>query len=118
GAEQSTVYVGLAGPPRYTPEYHALQVMNTILGGMFGSRLNLNLRERKGITYGAGSGFAYGRGPGAFRAGADIVTEQTHTGLVEIMREIRGVRGEIPLTDEEVATAKASLIQSLPSVFE
>ncbi len=118
GAEQSTLYAGLPGPPRSTPDYFALELMNRILGGMFQSRLNANLREEKGYTYGAGSAFAFGHGPGPFRAGCDLVTDKTDAGLVELMRELRGVRGEIPFTDAEIRTAKASLIQSLPGTFE
>ena len=65
GAAQSTFAIGRPGPPRSTPDYYALQVMNTILGGMFQSRLNANIREEKGYSYGVNSGFGYGKGPGA-----------------------------------------------------
>ena len=63
--------------PRLTPDYHALLVLNAILGGQFVSRLNMNLREDKGYSYGVNSSFAYGRGPGAFRAGGDIASAKT-----------------------------------------
>ncbi|HEY8411423.1 MAG TPA: pitrilysin family protein, partial [Pyrinomonadaceae bacterium] len=65
GAAQSVVNIGLPGPPRNTPDYFALQVLNTILGGQFQSRLNANIREQKGYSYGVNSGFNYGKGPGA-----------------------------------------------------
>ena len=65
GAAQSTFAIGRPGPPRNTPDYYALQVMNTILGGMFQSRLNANIREEKGYSYGVSSSFGYGKGPGA-----------------------------------------------------
>ena len=65
-AAQSVFQLGHPGPNRYTPDYYALQVMNTLLGGLFQSRLNHNIREEKGYSYGVGSGFSYGRGPGAF----------------------------------------------------
>jgi predicted Zn-dependent peptidase len=116
-AAQSTFAIGKPGPPRSTPDYFALQVMNTMLGGMFQSRLNANIREEKGYSYGVRSSFAYGKGPGAFRAGGDIVSAKSDAALVEFMKELRGIRGERPITDEELTTAKDSLIQRLPSTF-
>ena len=117
GAAQSTMAIGEPGPPRDTPDYYALQVMNTILGGMFQSRLNANLREEKGYSYGVNSSFAYGKGPGAFRTGGEIVGDKTDAALVEFMKELRGILGERPVTDEELQTAKDSLIQRLPGTF-
>jgi zinc protease len=117
-AAQSTVAIGNPGPPRSTADYYALEVMNAMLGGLFQSRLNANIREDKGYSYGVGSGFGYGRGPGAFRTGGDIVSANTDKALVEFMKELRGIMGPRPVTDEELATAKASLIQSLPAEFE
>ncbi len=117
GAAQSTVAIGRPGPPRSTPDYYAMQVMNTMLGGMFQSRLNANIREEKGYSYGVSSGFAYGKGPGAFRTGGDIVGDKTDAALVEFMKELRGILGERPVTDDELKTAKDSLIQRLPSGF-
>jgi zinc protease len=118
GAAQSTFAIGNPGPPRSTPDYYALEVMNAMLGGLFQSRLNANIREEKGFSYGVGSSFAYGRGPGAFRAGGDIISEKTDVALVEFMKELKGIGGSRPVTDEELTTAKNSLIQSLPSRFE
>ena len=91
--------------------------MNTMLGGLFQSRLNANIREEKGYSYGVGSGFGFGKGPGAFRAGGDVVTAKTDLALIEFMKELRGIRGDRPITDEELATAKDSLIQRLPGQF-
>jgi zinc protease len=92
-------------------------VMNTILGGMFQSRLNANIREEKGYSYGVGSSFAYGKGPGAFRTGGDIVSARSDAALTEFMKELRGIRGERPITDEELTTAKDALTQRLPGTF-
>ena len=117
GAAQSTFAIGNPGPPRSTSDYYALQVMNTMLGGMFQSRLNANIREEKGYSYGVQSSFAYGKGPGAFRAGGDIVSAKSDAALVEFMKELRGIGGSRPITDEELATAKDSLIQRLPGTF-
>lgn len=117
GSAQSVVNIGLPGPPRNTPDFFALQVMNTILGGQFQSRLNANIREEKGYSYGVNSGFSYGKGPGAFRAGGAIVGDKTDAALVEFMKEFKGILGEKPITDEEIKTAKESLIQRLPQGF-
>jgi zinc protease len=117
GAAQSVVNIGLPGPPRNTPDYFALQVLNTILGGQFQSRLNANIREQKGYSYGVSSNFNYGRGPGAFRAGGSIFSAKTDAALIEFMKELQGIVGEKPITDEEIKTAKESLIQGLPQRF-
>lgn len=117
GSAQSVVNIGLPGPPRNTPDYFALQVLNTILGGQFQSRLNANIREQKGYSYGVNSGFSYGKGPGAFRAGGSIFVDKTDAALIEFMKEFKGIVGEKPITDEEIKTAKEALIQGLPARF-
>ena len=117
GAAQSVVNIGIPGPPRNTPDYMALQVMNFILGGHFQSRLNANIREEKGYSYGVGTSFAYGKGPGPFRASGDIVSDKTDLALIEFMKELRGIQGGRPITDEEMKQAKESLIQRLPNQF-
>jgi zinc protease len=117
GAAQSVVNIGLPGPPRNTPDYFALQVLNTILGGQFQSRLNANIREQKGYSYGVNSSFSYGKGPGAFRAGGSIFSAKTDAALIEFMKELKGIVGDRPITDEELKTAKQSLIQGLPQRF-
>jgi predicted Zn-dependent peptidase len=117
GAAQSTFAIGRPGPPRSTPDFFPLQVMNTMLGGMFQSRLNANIREEKGYSYGVSSNFAFGKGPGAFRTGGDIVTAKSDAALVEFMKELRGIGGSRPVTDEELSTAKDALIQRLPATF-
>ena len=117
GAAQSVFNIGLPGPPRNTPDYFALQVLNTILGGQFQSRLNANIREQKGYSYGVNSFFSYGKGPGAFRAGGSIFSAKTDAALVEFMKELKGIVGEKPITDDEIKTAKESLIQGLPQRF-
>ena len=91
--------------------------MNVILGGQFQSRLNANIREDKGYSYGVNSNFAFGKGPGPFRAGGDIVTAKTDLALIEFMKELRGIQGSRPVTDEELTTAKDALIQRLPGTF-
>ena len=117
GAAQSVFNIGIPGPPRNTPDYMALQVMNFILGGHFQSRLNANIREEKGYSYGVNSGFSYGKGPGPFRAGGDVVSEKTDLALIEFMKELKGIQGEKPITDDELKMAKETLVQRLPGQF-
>jgi zinc protease len=117
GAAQSTFALGEVGPPRGTPDYYALRVMNEMLGALFQSRLNHNIREVKGYSYGVFSNFAFGRGPGPFQAGGDVVTAKTDSALIEFMKELRDIRGPRPPSDDELAQAKASLVQSLPANF-
>ena len=117
GAAQSTFALGEVGPARNTPDYYPLRVLNSFFGEQFQSRLNANIREQKGYSYGVSSRFSYGRGPGPFRAGGDIVTEKSDSALIEFMKELRGMRGERPITDDEMQAAKNALIQSLPQRF-
>jgi zinc protease len=118
GAAQSVISIGQVGVSRDNPDFFALQVMNDMLGGSFSSRLNMNLREEKGYTYGAGSGFAFRRGSGPFTASADVQTAVTKESVMEFMKELRGIRGERPVTAEELQTSKQSLIRSFPQSFE
>ncbi|WP_438018745.1 pitrilysin family protein [Sorangium sp. So ce315] len=117
GLTQSTVTVTLPGVPRATKDYDALLVMNTLLGGQFSSRLNLNLREKHAYTYGARSGFDMRHGPGPFSAGGAVVRENTGPAVREIFAEIDRMRRE-PVTLEELEDAKANLIRQLPARFE
>jgi zinc protease len=116
-AAQSVFALGIPGPARNTPDFYAISVMNNILGQLFQSRLNHNIREEKGYSYGVSSSFGYGRGPGAFRAGGGIVTAKSDLALIEFMKEFKGVIGEKPFTDDEITQGKESLIQSLPQRF-
>jgi predicted Zn-dependent peptidase len=117
GAAQSTFALGNPGPPRDTADYFALLVMNRILGGQFQSRLNANIREEKGYSYGVSSAFSFGKGPGPFRAGGDVVTAKSDAALIEFIKELQGIRGSRAVTEDELATAKDGLIQRLPDQF-
>lgn len=117
GAPQTQLRVAGLGAPRATPEYEALQVMNESLGGLFSSRINLNLREVHGYTYGAGSQFVFRRGTGPFMVATGVRTEVTGPSVSEIFKELRGMR-ERPATGDELALAKDSLVRSLPAQFE
>ena len=117
GAAQSVIRIGHLGPARSTPDWYALEVLNTILGGAFTSRLNQNLRETHGYTYGAFSQFAARRLAGAFVALASVVTAKTDSSLVEFLKELRRIREE-PVPEGELAKAKAYLALGLPGDFE
>jgi zinc protease len=91
--------------------------MNMALGGLFSSRINMNLREEHGYTYGAGSVFSYRRLPGAFYAATGVRTDVTGPAVSEIFKEITRM-AETPLTSEELSLAKDSLVRSLPGAFE
>ncbi len=114
---QSVFTLGIPGPTRDTPDYYAIEVMNTILGDLFQSRLNHLIREVRGFSYGVGSGFSYGRGPGAFQAGGAIVSAKSDSALMDFMNELRGVQGGKPFTEDEIKQGKESMIQSLPQRF-
>ena len=118
GAAQSTVAIGQVGVDRSNPDYHAIQVMNAILGGGITSRISMNLREDKGYTYGANSSFSFRRGPGPFRAGGEIQTAVTAEAIVEFMKELNGIRGGIPVTQRELDYNKQSIIRRFPAGFE
>jgi len=117
GATQSNVSVALPGVPRSTKDFDAILVMNTILGGQFSSRLNMNLREAHAYTYGARSGFDFRHGPGPFTAGGAIFAAKTDAAVKEILTEVDRIRRD-PVSEEELADAKASLIKQLPARFE
>ncbi len=115
---QSVVSIGQPGIDRMNPDYFPVMVMNTILGGAITSRISMNLREDKGYTYGAYSSIQYRRGPGPFRAGGDMQTAVTKESIIELMKELGGIRGEIPITQKELDYNKQSLIRRYPAGFE
>jgi len=117
-AAQSVLTVGKIGAARKSPDFHALTVMNAILGGQFASRINLNLREDKGYSYGAQSSFSFYRGPGPFEAGGTVQTAVTKESLVEIFKELTDISGRRPVTPAELAFAKERIIQGFPRRFE
>ena len=117
GAAQSVISIGGPGVPRSSPDYAALVVMNTILGESFSSRLNSNLRETKGYTYGIGSGFDWQPVPGAFRISSSVRTDVTDSSLVEIFRELHRMQ-DAPVDATELARSKAYVALAIPGDFE
>jgi zinc protease len=117
---QSAIMVGAVGPRRDIADYYALDVANTALGGSFNSRINLNLRERHGYTYGASSGFTWRRPPqvGQFTSSTLVQTTKTDSALIELMGEIRGFGRDRALTAAEFTQAQSNVSRSLPLAFE
>jgi len=104
------------GVSRSTPDYFTLQVLNTILGGSFTSRLNQNLREDHGYTYGASSRFDMRLAPATFAAGAGVQTDKTSESLTEFFKELDAIRTPIP--EAELTKAKNYITFGFPSEFE
>jgi zinc protease len=117
GAPQTQLRVATIGLPRSTPDYAVLSVTNSILGGLFSSRINMNLREDKGYSYGAGSAFVFRRSAGPFLVATGVRTDVTAPSVSEILKEIRGMSSG-PVTADEMNLAKQSLVRSLPGDFE
>ncbi len=116
GAAQSVIRIGWSGVPRSTPDYYAIQVLNTILGGSFTSRLNTNLRETHGYAYGAGSGFDMRLDAGPFFATANVQTDKTPESVTEFFTELTNI-GK-PILAEELDKAKNYLALGFPQDFE
>jgi zinc protease len=117
-APQSELRIGQVAVGRDTPDYHALVVANTILGGQFVSRINLNLREDKGLTYGARTAFEFRRMSGPFVLQVSVQTSGTATAIDESIREIAGIRGGRPVTADELALGIAALTRGYARSFE
>lgn len=118
GAAQSELRVGHVAVSRRTPDYHALVAANLVLGGQFVSRLNMNLREKKGYTYGARSWFEFRLAPGPFQMSASVQTEATADAIREATAELEAVRGARPIAAAELDTARATLTKGYPRNFE
>ncbi|MGE5314651.1 MAG: M16 family metallopeptidase [Acidobacteriota bacterium] len=114
-AAQSVIRICRVGTDRKTEDYFPLIVMNTILGGSFSSRLNLNLREHHHFTYGASSFFSLRLSAGAFTAAADVQTDSTVQAMREFMKELAAISA--PVTDEELTRAKNYLALGYPDNF-
>ncbi len=117
GAPQTQLRIATIGAARSSPDFRALQVMNAALGGLFSSRINMNLREAHGYTYGANSQFVFRKAPGPFQVAAGIRTDVTAPAVTEVLKEIRGMI-DTPMGAEELKRAKDFLANSLPGAFE
>ena len=117
-AAQSELRIGHLAASRRTPDYAPLLVMNAILGGQFTSRVNLKLREEKAFTYGARTSFDWKRGLAPFALSTSVHTAATAEAIADSSAEIEGIRGSRPVTDGELAHAKAALTRGYPAGFE
>jgi predicted Zn-dependent peptidase len=118
GAAQSELRIGHVAAPRSTPDYHALVLLNMVLGGQFVSRINMNLREDKGYTYGARTSFDFRRGPGPFQLQVSVQTAVTGDAIRESIAELEGICSDRPVTAAELELARAALTRGYPRNFE
>jgi zinc protease len=118
GSPQSVILAGHVAPPKANPDELAIQTMNTALGGDFTSRINMNLREDKHWSYGAGSVFIDARGQRPFFTYAPVQSDKTKESVQEIYAELTGVIGDNPLTDDELHKAIGSQTLTLPGSWE
>jgi zinc protease len=117
GSPQTQLRVASIGAPRSSPDFRPMQVMNLALGGLFSSRINMNLREQHGYTYGANSQFSFRRAAGPFQIASGVRTDVTAAAVDEIFKEVRGMVDK-PVSTDELRKAKDSLANSLPGAFE
>jgi len=115
-AAQSEIKLGHYSKGRNSEDFYSRTVLNSILGGQFSSRINLNLREDKGFTYGAHSNYSYNRIGSTFTVSTSVKSEHTSNALKEIIFELNSIKTTV--TDEELAFAKSYLIRRFPSLFE
>jgi len=117
GAPQSEIRIGYPALARSTPDYFPVSVMNRILGGQFSSRINLNLREKRGYTYGARSAFIFLKHPGPFMASGGFVSAKTDSSVEQLVAEIKRMHAE-GITAEELAFAKKGMTGAFALNFE
>jgi len=114
GSVQSSVIIGQPGFRATDPDYLNMVALNHVLGGGFSSRINLNLREKHGYTYGAGSVLDLRPGSGAFRISSDVRTNATDSALVEVVNEYKRIAGE-PVPAQELQGALNNLVSGFPN---
>jgi len=118
GAPQTEVNVGHLGSARHIDEYHALVTLNALLGGQFSSRINLNLREARGLTYGARTAFDFRLRSGTFSCETNVQGDATPLVVSEILKEFEAVGGSRPAGTDELERAKSSITRGFVRQFE
>jgi zinc protease len=116
GSVQSEIRIGHMSSERNEKDYYSKILLNNILGGQFSSRINLNLRENKGYTYGASSRFTYYKDAAHFAVSTSVSSENTGDALKEIIKELHSIRNGVE--EKELEFAKSSIIRKFPSNFE
>lgn len=118
GASQSVIYAGQFVSERTDDTADELYLANLAVGGLFIARINMNLREDKGWTYGARSGISYNHLPGLFKVQTSVVAEHTANSLSEILKELRESQGERPIQQEELNAARGYILGTDPLRYE
>ena len=118
GSEQSIIFAGHLAPQKANPDEIAIETMNNVLGGVFSSRMNMNLREDKHWAYGAGTIVWGARGQRPFFAYAPVQGDKTKEALAEIAKELKGIASDKPVTAEELLKAQNSQTLELPGSWE
>jgi zinc protease len=117
GAPQTEVRIGYPAAARNTPDFFPLTVANRVLGGQFASRLNMNIREKRGFSYGVRSAFVFNKQPGPFVASGGVVATKTDSALIEFMYELNRTQAE-GVTPQELDFVKKGLVGSFALTFE
>jgi zinc protease len=117
-AAQTEIMQILPGPPRKTSDYYALRLADTVWGGAGGARLSLNLREEKGYSYGVFSFPGFYKHAGMWRAGGGVQTNRTKESVFEFVKELKFLAGEKPISETELANAKANRVRGYAQQFE
>lgn len=117
-AQQTIILAAEISPSAKDKDYESIKMMNTILGGEFTSRVNMNLREDKHWSYGSGTVTINAKGPGFFAVYAPVQTDKTKESLIELQKELEGYIGEKPVTQVEFEKVKANSIMKLPGIWE
>jgi len=118
GAPQATIIAGQTAPSFSDSRFFDLNAMNEILGGNFSSRLNMDLREDKGWSYGAYSGIISAKGPGLYVFIAPVQIDKTAEAMREILKVVSAIRGTTPPTEDELAPMRKNKVLTLPGRFE
>ena len=118
GSLQSIIFAGNVAPPKSNPDEIAIETMNTILGGTFTSRVNMNLREEHHWAYGAFTFLSSAKGQRPFIAYAPVQSDKTSEAMKEMSKELRGILGDKPITEDELSTAQKNETLKLPGRWE
>ena len=118
GAVQSELRIGHVAVARRAPDYHALLVLNMVLGGQFVSRLNRSLREEEGYTYGVRTAFDFRRLPGPFSLQGSVQADATGESIAEVLEQMEAISGKRAVTTPELDLARAALTRGFARGFE
>ena len=118
GSQQTVILAGMIAPPTNNPDEVAIQAMNNVLGGMFIARLNMNIREDKHWSYGAGSFLPNAKGQRPYLAYAPVQADKTTDAMIEVNKELHGIVGSRPATADELKRVQESMTLELPGSWE